>query len=457
MPNEVILPRVDMDMATGKISKWLVAPGATVAKGQPLFEIETDKATMEIEAEAAGTIRDLAEAGSADIPVGSVVAWIFGENEAATASAHASSGKTDLPATSALAQTEIAATSPSSVASSLTAPSHERGASQERRRATPLARRLARMDGIDLGTLTGSGPRGRIQAADVAEPRDQARSLPTPVVEPPPTPPSDAKDVASPAAVPVTAPPTHHTGLKRLRDGIGRPLLFVHGFGAEANAWRPFLQGQAFQRPVYGLDLPGHGTAALGHIAGFHDLVDAVGASVAELDGADVVAHSLGAAVMIAVASRGFADLRSLLLLAPAGLGPEINGGFIGGFLAACSEAALAPWMAELVADPRMITPAFVRSTLKARAGTDQVASQRHIAATLFPDGTQSFSIRAELATLRVPTRIVFGTADRIIPSRHAVGLPPLVALHLLPGIGHMPQVEAADTVAAIFAQITAF
>ena len=52
MPSEVILPRVDMDMATGKISKWLVDDGAPVEKGQPLFEIETDKAAMEIEAEA---------------------------------------------------------------------------------------------------------------------------------------------------------------------------------------------------------------------------------------------------------------------------------------------------------------------------------------------------------------------------------------------------------------------
>ncbi|MDX7952093.1 lipoyl domain-containing protein, partial [Lichenihabitans sp. Uapishka_5] len=87
MPSEVILPRVDMDMATGKISKWLVEPGATVAKGQPLFEIETDKATMEIEAEASGTIRDLAAPGSTNIPVGSTVAWIFADNEAAAAPA----------------------------------------------------------------------------------------------------------------------------------------------------------------------------------------------------------------------------------------------------------------------------------------------------------------------------------------------------------------------------------
>ena len=84
MPSEVILPRVDMDMATGKISKWLVDDGAPVQKGQPLFEIETDKAAMEIEAEASGTVRTLAQAGADDVAVGSVVALIFraGESEA---------------------------------------------------------------------------------------------------------------------------------------------------------------------------------------------------------------------------------------------------------------------------------------------------------------------------------------------------------------------------------------
>ena len=81
MPSEVILPRVDMDMATGKISKWLVDDGAPVTKGQPLFEIETDKAAMEIEAEASGTLRTRARAGADDVAVGSVVAWIYREGE----------------------------------------------------------------------------------------------------------------------------------------------------------------------------------------------------------------------------------------------------------------------------------------------------------------------------------------------------------------------------------------
>ena len=75
MPVEVILPKVDMDMATGQISRWFIAEGATVKQGDLLFEIETDKAAMEIDSPASGTIRDIVGKEGVDIPVGSPVAW----------------------------------------------------------------------------------------------------------------------------------------------------------------------------------------------------------------------------------------------------------------------------------------------------------------------------------------------------------------------------------------------
>jgi pyruvate/2-oxoglutarate dehydrogenase complex dihydrolipoamide acyltransferase (E2) component len=81
VPIEVILPKVDMDMATGKIARWFVAEGDMVAKGAPLFEIETDKAAMDVEAPASGILRGVSGGQGIDIPVGEVVAWIFGEGE----------------------------------------------------------------------------------------------------------------------------------------------------------------------------------------------------------------------------------------------------------------------------------------------------------------------------------------------------------------------------------------
>ncbi len=163
MPSEVILPRVDMDMVKGKISKWLVAPGAAVTKGQPLFEIETDKATMEIEAEVAGTVRDLVAAGTTDIPVGSVVAWIDAANEAPPSTSGGLSASSASTIESDGAHLRQAASTEAVGALQSTG-----AAGPDRARATPLARRLARTGKINLSTLRGSGPRGRVQASDVA-------------------------------------------------------------------------------------------------------------------------------------------------------------------------------------------------------------------------------------------------------------------------------------------------
>ena len=73
---EVILPKVDMDMESGAISAWKVAEGAFVNEGDILFEMETDKAMMEVEAPGTGIIRDLARITGEQIPVGTTVAWI---------------------------------------------------------------------------------------------------------------------------------------------------------------------------------------------------------------------------------------------------------------------------------------------------------------------------------------------------------------------------------------------
>ena len=154
MPLEVILPRVDMDMATGKISKWYVKEGETVAKGAPIFEIETDKAAMEVESPGDGVIRNITAAEGIDIPVGTPVAFIYGKGEAIAAL-----NVTNPAALPALRQETPA---PEALRPATTTAIDRTGP-----RATPLARRLARERGIELPTVMGSGPRGRIQAEDV--------------------------------------------------------------------------------------------------------------------------------------------------------------------------------------------------------------------------------------------------------------------------------------------------
>src|SRR5262245_23379009 len=154
MPLEVILPRVDMDMATGRISKWYVSEGEKVAKGAPIFEIETDKAAMEVEAPGSGVIRNITASEGIDIPVGTAVAFIYAEGESVTTPTGPAVAKPDFPVVALKeAETPLA---PQPVAKSLpdimSVP-----------RATPLARRLAREQGVRLPVILGSGPRGRIQ------------------------------------------------------------------------------------------------------------------------------------------------------------------------------------------------------------------------------------------------------------------------------------------------------
>ncbi|TGS15148.1 pyruvate dehydrogenase complex dihydrolipoamide acetyltransferase [Mesorhizobium sp. M2E.F.Ca.ET.209.01.1.1] len=173
MPTEVILPKVDMDMATGQISRWFAEEGAKVKKGDVLFEIETDKAAMEIDAPASGTLRNVTGKERVDIPVGEPVAWIYADDEVYEAklgeapisplvgemSAQPTEGGAVPPAFRSFA--------PPSALPGISPTRGEISQSQGPARATPLARRLAREANLDLSAIAGSGPRGRVVRADV--------------------------------------------------------------------------------------------------------------------------------------------------------------------------------------------------------------------------------------------------------------------------------------------------
>ena len=157
MAVEVILPKVDMDMDTGSISKWHVKDGETVKKGQAVFEIETDKSAMEIESPADGVIKISSAKEGEAIAIGTVVAMIYGAGEEAKAFVGAVSNATTSPA-----KVDVAVS-----AKPTPGLRGNDSASGTGVRATPLARRLAKQAGVVLTTLKGTGPRGRITAADV--------------------------------------------------------------------------------------------------------------------------------------------------------------------------------------------------------------------------------------------------------------------------------------------------
>jgi pyruvate dehydrogenase E2 component (dihydrolipoamide acetyltransferase) len=152
---EVILPRLGQGMESGTIVRWLKSEGESVAKGEPLFELDTDKVTQEVEAEAAGVLLKIA-VSEGEVPVGQTVAFIGAEGE-------------DVPEAAAAAppQEEAKASEPEPAPVPEAPQEAAIAAGNGRIKASPLARRMARERGIELSGIRGTGPDGRIVAEDV--------------------------------------------------------------------------------------------------------------------------------------------------------------------------------------------------------------------------------------------------------------------------------------------------
>jgi pyruvate dehydrogenase E2 component (dihydrolipoamide acetyltransferase) len=431
MPVEVIMPKVDMDMATGKLAVWHVAEGETVKKGAALFDIETDKAAMEVEAPATGRLHHILAAPGETVAVGKPVAFIYAEGEAVGTSPVA------------VEEPKVEAPLPAPVAVAAPAPAPVAAPDSADLRATPVARRLAREAGLALAAIAGTGPRGRIQRADVEAAVVRAR--PALVAEAPVAP------VATPAA-PITWEPQPGDLNVTTRKGSGVPLVMIHGFAADSYGWRPLEDALPKDQALIRIDLPSHGRSPLKRVGGFAELAKLmvqVFDRVAE-GPVHVLGHSLGGGLALALADIRPRQVRTLSLIAPAGLGPEIDGAALNGIARAASVDSLAPWLKRLTARPEGISHDFAKAAMLARLDPGLREAQQELGAVLFPDGVQAFDLTAALGRIAMPTLMIWGRDDHILPWRQALAAPGEVALHLLRGVGHVPQMEDPATVAAL-------
>jgi pyruvate dehydrogenase E2 component (dihydrolipoamide acetyltransferase) len=169
--SEVKLPRLGQGMESGTVTKWLKNEGDQVAKGEPLYEIDTDKVTQEVESDFAGVLLKIA-LPEGEAPVGQTIAFIGEPGEEVAASEPEPAPQPEKVSDTKVSDTPIAA------------PPAPPTSSNGRIKASPLARRLARERGIDIAALQGTGPDGRIVAKDVEE--AQARpAAPTPAAPAP--------------------------------------------------------------------------------------------------------------------------------------------------------------------------------------------------------------------------------------------------------------------------------
>ena len=202
MPTEILMPALSPTMEEGTLAKWHVKEGDTVASGDILAEIETDKATMEFEAVDEGTIGKIMIAeGSEGVKVNAVIAVLLEDGESADDTGTAAAAPAPAAAAPAAASAAPAEASP---AAATTAPQKD----GNRVFASPLARRIAADKGVDLAALQGSGPHGRIVKADVeaAQPGTQAA----------PAAKADAPKAAAPAAM--ASGPSTEAVLKQYAD-----------------------------------------------------------------------------------------------------------------------------------------------------------------------------------------------------------------------------------------------
>jgi len=233
------------------------------------------------------------------------------------------------------------------------------------------------------------------------------------------------------------------------RPGEGTPIVLIHGFGGDLDNWLFNIDALAASAPVYALDLPGHGQSVRSVDGPNLDLMvetvvefmDHVGATSAHL-----VGHSMGGLIAGSVAIRHPDRAATVGLICSAGLGDEINNGYIDGFIQANSRKELKLALLNLFADQSLVGRSLVNDLLKYKRLDGVSAFLSTLRDSVFANGAQAVRMSEELSSLGKPVMVIWGAEDAVIPADHA-GTIDGVEPHVLEGAGHMVQMEKASEV----------
>lgn len=413
----ILLPRLGETMEKGTIVGWQVAPGADFSRGDVLVEVETDKTVVEVPALGDGRLIEILADEGAEVPIGAPIARFEGEPFPETEDETPAEAPELISPAAAQANRRVVASPDGKV------------------RASPAARRLARQTGTPLASLTGTGPRGRITTDDVR---------------------AGASAEGAPATVEVTGRP-----MRYLRLGAGRrtPIVLVHGFGGDLYSWLLNHKWLAEDRPVYAVDLPGHGESALDPDASGLDALGGALAGFLERMGlgpVHLVGLSMGGAVSLWLASEQSHRVASLTLIASAGLGAEANRHFVDTVSNAESEDELMSLIDDLFAEDRPFERDLIAKMARVRQQPGYLDGLKAIARGLMIDGRQGWDLRSRVAEITVPMKVIWGTEDKVIPVTHVRGLPGTVGVHIFQGAGHLIQMERPEQVNRLILEIAA-
>ena len=392
------MPRLGETMDSGTIASWNVAPGDSFERGDTLLELETDKTLVEYPALESGRLVETLVVEGDVVDVGDPIAIIESEKTWPI------SGGQDEDTT------QPKPFSPrDNVRSEHSAPNQDaitpEVSSGDGVRATPLARRIAKLGDVDLTTLTGTGRRHRIEASDV---------------------------------------------IVKLRGATAdkADFLLLHGLGSNAMSWSGLiasLESQGAQ--VSAIDLPGHGDNPE-EASQIDDLIDYVSTYLGSLSGkVHLVGHSLGAYVAAQAASKIPDAVSDMMLIAPAGCGPDIDAEFVRG-LSSVKDIDHLRGLLKILGPKAADSPDTVVNAMLQELSRGRL----HALADQLLDGSSScLNILPALTDIkgRVPVSAVIGIQDQILPKEHLFRLPSHVRIHIL-NAGHIPQWDAPAEIAAL-------
>lgn len=257
------------------------------------------------------------------------------------------------------------------------------------------------------------------------------------------------EEAAEDAAPPTETVTVDGRRLRFLRRGDGPvTVLFLHGFGGDLNNWLFNSEKVAeSDRRVLALDLPGHGESSKDAGPGDLDAFVTVVRGFLDATGADrvhLVGHSMGGAIALGLALAAPERVASLTLVASAGLGEQINAGYVDGFVSANRRRELKGVLELLFADPSLVTRQLVDDVLRYKRLDGVDTALRTIASAWFPGGRQATVLAPRLAEAAVPLLGIWGAEDRIIPAVHADALRDHGRVEVLDGQGHSPHMEGA-------------
>ncbi|MBJ3776158.1 alpha/beta fold hydrolase [Acuticoccus mangrovi] len=241
----------------------------------------------------------------------------------------------------------------------------------------------------------------------------------------------------------------------RARGRKSPPIVLAHGFGGDMLAFAGLMGGLSALRRTIAFDLPGHGKAV--DYPGRADATGAAEALIASLDAMGIaraafIGHSMGGAVASIVGLKRPDLVERLILVSPGGFGREMNVPLLTRYAAMQTTEEIAAVLDAFFGPASTIPDALPRLVAEQRADPALRASFATILGHIARGDGQGVLPLSSLAAAPFPVTLVWGEADEVVPVHQALAAPAVFARHLLPGVGHMPHIEAPETLMRIVA-----